>query len=109
MKSGGDEFDVSEGDLLVLREYEPIGGGYTGREVCKKVSYVFRTKDLFLNDDAFIVMGLEKEGKGNDPDGDTKANFEDLSETLQKFLYEFPVAVSVYRKLNPGVDKKDGE
>ena len=40
------DFEVNRGDVLVLREWDPATGDYTGREVRKEVGYVLRTKDL---------------------------------------------------------------
>ncbi|MHC1716994.1 MAG: DUF3850 domain-containing protein [Candidatus Dojkabacteria bacterium] len=39
------DFDCEEGDVLVLREWDPETKEYTGREVEKEVGYVFKTKD----------------------------------------------------------------
>lgn len=38
------DFDVAEGDTLVLEEWDPNTKSYTGRKVEKKVTYVFRWK-----------------------------------------------------------------
>lgn len=40
------DFEVKEGDTLVLEEWDPIAKKYTGRKIGKKVSYVLKTKDL---------------------------------------------------------------
>lgn len=40
------DFDVNEGDVLVLREWDPETGTYTGREIGKTVTYVLKTRDL---------------------------------------------------------------
>lgn len=34
------DFDIEEGDLLLLREWDPETKDYTGREISKKVGYV---------------------------------------------------------------------
>lgn len=39
------DFDIEEGDVLVLREWDPKDKEYTGREVSKTVTYVLKTKD----------------------------------------------------------------
>ncbi len=39
------DFNCSEGDILVLREWSPEAGDYTGRALEKEVTYVFKTKD----------------------------------------------------------------
>jgi ASC-1-like (ASCH) protein len=38
------DFEIKEGDTLVLREYDPKTKDYTGREIEKKVSYIIKTK-----------------------------------------------------------------
>lgn len=40
------DFDVSEGDILVLREWDPKTKDYTGRQIEKKVTFVAKMKDL---------------------------------------------------------------
>lgn len=39
-------FDCHEGDILVLREYDPGKNEYTGRVVEKTITYIVKTKDL---------------------------------------------------------------
>jgi len=41
------DFDIKEGDTLVLEEWDPKTKRYTGRKIEKKVSYVLKFK---LND-----------------------------------------------------------
>jgi len=59
------DFSVNPGDILVLREWNPETGTYTGRSVRKKITYILNTKDLtFWNKDdikkhGLIVMSLE--------------------------------------------------
>jgi hypothetical protein len=59
------DFPVSEGDTLVLREYDPVAERYTGRSMSKKVSYVGRFKvDSFgqreiIEEKGFVVLSLE--------------------------------------------------
>jgi len=36
------DFDISEGDFLILREWDPIEQKFTGRELVKKVKRVHR-------------------------------------------------------------------
>lgn len=36
------DFEVKEGDILVLEEYDPKKKEYTGRKIEKKVGYVFK-------------------------------------------------------------------
>ena len=38
------DFDIKEGDLLVLEEYNPKTKQYTGRSIKKKVSLIKNTK-----------------------------------------------------------------
>jgi ASC-1-like (ASCH) protein len=38
------DFDVQEGDTLVLEEWDPKTKQYTGRTIEKKVTFVFRFK-----------------------------------------------------------------
>lgn len=40
------DFPVSNGDILVLREWNPKTKKYTGREIEKKVTLVVKSKDL---------------------------------------------------------------
>lgn len=38
------DFEIAEGDTLVLREWNPDTGTYTGREIEKKVGFVGKWK-----------------------------------------------------------------
>ena len=40
------DFECNPGDVLVLREWDPIKKEYTGREIKKEVDYVSKTKDV---------------------------------------------------------------
>ena len=40
------DFECEEGDVLVLKEWDPKTKEYTGREMEKKITYVFNTKDI---------------------------------------------------------------
>jgi hypothetical protein len=59
------DFAVAEGDTLILQEWDPAGKSYTGREICKKVSYVGKfSLDSFgqreqLEKDGFYILSLE--------------------------------------------------
>ncbi len=61
------DFDVKEGDILVLREWDPIDKRYTGREIRKKVGFVLHTKDITfwkkedVEEHGFHVMSLLEE------------------------------------------------
>ncbi len=39
------DFDCNPGDILVLKEWDKDTRSFTGREMVKTVTYVFRTKD----------------------------------------------------------------
>ena len=41
-----DDFPCSEGDILVLEEWNPETKQYTGRKIEKKISCVVKTKEL---------------------------------------------------------------
>ncbi len=47
------DFEVQEGDSLVLEEWDPKTGEYTGRKTEKKVSYVgkFKIDKLFWSEE----------------------------------------------------------
>ena len=59
------DFECSNGDILILREWNPETKEYTGRVVEKKVGYVLKTKDLKFWDKEDIdkygyqIIGLE--------------------------------------------------
>ncbi len=40
------DWECNEGDILILKEWDPKTRGYTGREIKKEVTYVIKTKDL---------------------------------------------------------------
>lgn len=40
------DFACKEGDILVLREWDPKTNDYTGRKIEKKVTYVGKFKDV---------------------------------------------------------------
>ena len=40
------DFEVKEGDILLLKEWDPNTKDYTGRVLEKKVNYVLKTKDV---------------------------------------------------------------
>ncbi|MBS3080524.1 DUF3850 domain-containing protein [Candidatus Pacearchaeota archaeon] len=40
------DFDVKEGDILILKEWDPEAKEYTGRVIEKEVTYVVKTKGL---------------------------------------------------------------
>ncbi|OHA28498.1 MAG: hypothetical protein A3C08_01905 [Candidatus Taylorbacteria bacterium RIFCSPHIGHO2_02_FULL_47_18] len=59
------DFNVAEGDVLVLQEWDPSEKKYTGRELQKKISYVGKfTLDSFgqreaLEKNGFYILSLE--------------------------------------------------
>jgi hypothetical protein len=53
------DFDVSEGDTLVLEEWNPKTKAYTGRKLEKKVDYIFKfSLDTFGQKKEIIEKGL---------------------------------------------------
>jgi len=40
------DFECSEGDILLLKEWNPETKTYTGREIEKQVNYIMKTKDV---------------------------------------------------------------
>ena len=40
------DFEIEEGDILILEEYNPETKKYTGRTIKKKVGYILHTKDM---------------------------------------------------------------
>jgi len=54
------DFDVEEGDILFLREWDPELKDYTGRELEKKVTYVgkFDIKDGFFPVEEVLDQGI---------------------------------------------------
>jgi ribosomal protein S17 len=40
------DFKAEEGDILVLKEFNPKTKSYTGRKIEKLITYVLKTKDL---------------------------------------------------------------
>jgi len=59
------DFEINEGDLLVLQEYDPEKKEYTGREIKKKVGYIAKTKDWTfwpkeeVDKYGFVIIQLE--------------------------------------------------
>ena len=52
------DWECEEGDILVLREWDPKTKDYTGRVLEKKVTFVAKTKDM----DFFSKEDVEKYG-----------------------------------------------
>jgi hypothetical protein len=40
------DFECKPGDVLILKEWDPKTGKYSGRRIEKKVTYALRTKDV---------------------------------------------------------------
>ncbi|MBI2889003.1 MAG: DUF3850 domain-containing protein [Candidatus Liptonbacteria bacterium] len=55
------EFEVHEGDTLLLEEWDPKTKGYTGRKVEKKVTYarVFKVDKLYWPEEEIKAKGLQ--------------------------------------------------
>lgn len=55
------DFEVSEGDMLFLREWSSETQNYTGRELKRKVTYVgkFFIDKLFWSEDEINKKGLQ--------------------------------------------------
>lgn len=52
------DFDVDEGDVLLLKEWDPQTGDFTGREIKKTVTYLLKTKDItFWNQEEIDKYG----------------------------------------------------
>lgn len=53
------DFNINEGDVLVLEEWDPKTKEYTGRKIEKKVKYLMRTKNLdFWSKEEIDEFGL---------------------------------------------------
>jgi len=57
------DFDVKEGDSLMLEEWDPQTKGYTGRTIEKKIDYVlkfdldkFAQKEEVLKDGLYVIQ-----------------------------------------------------
>lgn len=55
------DFDIEEGDTLLLEEWDPDTKEYTGRKIEKKVTYVgkFRTDKLFWPEEEIKEKGIQ--------------------------------------------------
>lgn len=59
------DFDIQEGDILILEEYDPESKEYTGRSIRKKVNFVTKFNPTYmytLNDIkkfGFLLIGIE--------------------------------------------------
>jgi len=57
------DFDVKEGDVMVLKEYDPKTKQYTGRELERKVGYVgkwkFNDLEVFWSEEEIREKGIQ--------------------------------------------------
>lgn len=55
------DFEVQEGDTLILEEWDPVTKQYTGDSVTKKVTYVgkFKMDELFWPEEEIKDKGLQ--------------------------------------------------
>jgi ASC-1-like (ASCH) protein len=55
------DFDVNEGDTLILEEWDPETREYTGKKVEKKVAYVgkFKIDELFWPEEQIKEKGIQ--------------------------------------------------
>ena len=55
------DWEGQEGDILVLKEWDPRTKKYTGRQVEREVTYVgkFKIDELFWPDDAIKKYGIQ--------------------------------------------------
>ena len=55
------DFEVNEGDVLLLEEWDPKTASYTGRSIEKKVTYVakFKMDKLFWPEEEIKEKGIQ--------------------------------------------------
>lgn len=55
------DFEVEEGDILLLEEWDPKISEYTGRKIEKKVTYVgkFKIDELFWSEEEIKEKGIQ--------------------------------------------------
>lgn len=55
------DFALGEGDTLILEEWDPATGAYTGRILEKKVTYVgrFKLDELFWPKEEILEKGIQ--------------------------------------------------
>ena len=55
------DFDINEGDTLILKEWDPKTKDYTGREISKQVTYVakFKIDELFWPESEIKEKGIQ--------------------------------------------------
>jgi ASC-1-like (ASCH) protein len=53
------DFDIKEGDLLILEEWDPVKKEHTGRKIEKYINYLFKFDlDFFGQKEEIIKKGL---------------------------------------------------
>jgi ASC-1-like (ASCH) protein len=55
-----DDFDINEGDIMLLEEWDPNIEEYTGRKIERKVTYVgrFKIDKLFWSEEQIKEKGI---------------------------------------------------
>lgn len=55
------DFEISEGDTLILEEWDPKTKNYTGRKVEKKVGFIgkFKIDELFWSKEEILDKGIQ--------------------------------------------------
>jgi ASC-1-like (ASCH) protein len=55
------DFDVEEGDTLILEEWNPKTKNYTGRSIERKVTFVgkFKIDELFWSTEEILEKGIQ--------------------------------------------------
>lgn len=55
------DFEINDGDTLVLREWDPVTKDYTGRQTEKKVTFVgkFKIDQLFWPEEEIKEKGIQ--------------------------------------------------
>lgn len=61
--------DFMTGDVLVLKEWEPRTGEYTGRQCSRTVTHVLRGEGLFGLAEGYVAMSLRPSIAGESSDG----------------------------------------
>lgn len=47
------------GDILILKEYDPINKEYTGLECKREITYILPGRDSYGIDSEFVVLGIK--------------------------------------------------
>jgi len=55
------DFEVNEGDTLILEEWDPVSREYSGRKIEKKVSHIYKfmVDKLFWTEEQIKEKGLQ--------------------------------------------------